>query len=251
MDNRQLRTAMVTTSISKYMSYVFGEDGVERIANERFEGMQRVFNWRQSLNLNLSIAARGSTEGLWYVDFLQTPKSGWSDMMIMAQSPIELMMSVKAPKKILSFNADFAPAPFLQKRRFPETQICFINNQSLWNFEKFMRDYSTEIDNSNYYDVDYSVVDRPEIGQGDAKDFDLITMQSFEYGTDNQTLSKCVDALASGGVLLINSNNNSGKLYRDDYWFHPNNEMHKILKSSDGLMFHDSSGYGYTTFIKN
>jgi len=116
MDNRQLRTAMVTTAISKYMSSVFGEDGVEKVARDRFEGMQRVFNWRKSLNLNLSISARGATEGLWYVDFLQTPKSGWEDMMIVAQSPIELMMATKTPKKILSFNADIAPAPFLQKR---------------------------------------------------------------------------------------------------------------------------------------
>jgi hypothetical protein len=64
-------------------------------------------------------------------------------------------------------------------------------------------------------------------------------------------LIDCIEALAANGVLLINFNNNSGKLYRDDFWFHPNNEMHQILKSYDGFVFHDSGQYGFTVFVKN
>ena len=111
-----------------------------------------------------------------------------------------------------------------------------------------MRDYAGDFN----YDVDYYVVDRSEIGEGEASGFDMIWMPAhhamYEHGT---MLLSCVDALASGGVLLVSTTNNSGKLYRDDYWFHPNNEMHKLLKSLDGVLIHESGLYGYTTFIKN
>jgi hypothetical protein len=249
MDNKQLRTAMVSTSISKYMpENILGEESAQRGYAERFEGLKRVFSWRQSLNLNLSIAARGATEGLWYVDITQAMTDAWSSMMIADASPNEFVMSSKSPNKILYFDADLTAAPWLQKMKFPETQLFFVNNQSLWNFEQFMRDDLNETE----YDVDYYVVNRSEIGQGEATGFELISTQAYRFVYDNNELvGKCVDALAPGGVLLVNSSNNSGKLYRDDYWFHPNNEFHKKLKSLDGTLFHDSSNYGCTMFVKN
>jgi hypothetical protein len=252
MDNKQLRTAMVTASISKYMATtILGEDGVRIAATERFESAKNIQNWRATLNLDLSIAARGATEGLWYIDQLVTPESPWADMMVVAQGPIELMMCTKTPNKILAFNPDQAPTPIFQKIRFPSTEVCFVNNQALWNFEHFVRDQSMEIDGKPYADIDYSVVDKSEIGQGEAVDFDLITMQAFECNSNGQLLIDCIEALAANGVLLINFNNNSGKLYRDDFWFHPHNEMHQILKSYDGFVFHDSAQYGFTVFVKN
>lgn len=249
MDNRQLRTAMVTTSISKYLpESILGEESAQRGYAERFEGLQRVFNWRQSLNLNLSIAARGATEGLWYVDITQAMNDAWSSLIIAETSPNEFVMSSKSPNKILYFDADKTASPWLQKTKFPETQLFFVNNQTLWNFEQFMRDDFNEIE----YDVDYYVVDRSEIGQGEATGFELISMQAYHFVFDNHELvRKCVDALAPGGVLIVSTSNNSGKLYRDDYWFHPNYEFHKILKSLDGTLFHDSSIYGCTMFVKN
>jgi hypothetical protein len=114
-----------------------------------------------------------------------------------------------------------------------------------------MRDQSPLFEGKPYADIDYSVVDISEIGQGEARDFDLITMHAYDCNTNKEVLIKSVEALASGGVLLINVNNNSGKLYRDDYWFHPYNEMHEVLKSYEGLIFHDSAQHGYTVFVKD
>ena len=251
MNNNNLTTAMVAMALSKLPATVFGENGTEITATSYWEGLERVFNWRQSLNLNLSIAARGSTEGLWYVDYSVTPKSGWSDIILTAQMHVAMIMSVKVPKKILSFNADMSPAPFIQKLKFPETEITYVNSQALWNFEQFIRDESLEVDGKRYCDTEYSAVDRSEIGQGEARDFDMIVMDFFETDTDGETLPKCIEALAPGGILLLNAANNFGKLYRDDFWFHPHNTAHELLKSSDGLVFHDSAMHGHTIFVKN
>ena len=251
MNNSNIITAMVSMALSKMPSTIFGENGSELTAVSYWEGLERVFNWRQSLNLNLSIAARGGVEGLWYVDFSVTPKSGWSDIVWSGQLPVAMIISMNAPKKILSFNADNSPAAFIQKLKFPETEITYVNNQSLWNFEQFIRDESMEVDGKRFCDTEYSAVDRSEIGQGEARDFDMILMEFFETNADSETLPKCIEALAPGGILLLSVANNSGKLYRDDFWFHPHNEAHEILKSSDGLVFHDSGLHGHTVFVKN
>ena len=79
----------------------------------------------------------------------------------------------------------------------------------------------------------------------------MIVMDFFETDTDGETLPKCIEALAPGGILLLNAANNFGKLYRDDFWFHPHNTAHELLKSSDGLVFHDSAMHGHTIFVKN
>jgi len=249
MDNKQIRTAMVGNSLAKPMcENQFGEEKSARAYSERYEAIEKIFDWRQSLNLNLSIAARGATEGLWYVDLGRDMNNMWESIMLTMVAPYELLLSVKQPGKILFFDADQCAAPWLYKSKFPETQTCFVNNQSLFNFEQFMRDGTVEVD----YDIDYHVVDRSEIGQGEASGFDLIAMQAYHVIWDNEKLLRdCVDALAPGGVLLLNVVNQSAKLYRDDYWFHPHNEVHKILKSLDGALFHETGQYGYTTFIKN
>ena len=249
MDNKQIRTAMVGISLAKAMCVnQLGEEKSARAYSERYEAIEKIFDWRQGLNLNLSMASRGSTEGLWYVDLGHDMNDMWESIMLTMVAPYELLLSVKQPAKVLYFDADQSAAPWLYKMKFPETQTYFVNNQSLFNFEQFMRDGTTEID----YDIDYYVVDRSEIGQGEASGFDLIAMQAYHAVWDNdELLRNCVDALSPGGVLLLNVINQSGKLYRDDYWFHPHNEVHKILKSLDGALFHDTGQYGYTTFIKN
>ena len=251
MDNKQLRTAMVALSMSRYMGSMLGEDGVNVAVDEKAEGFQRIHDWRTSLNLDLSIAARGATEGLWYIDLVLSPEPAWADFMAAALAPHEMMVSVKKPNKMLVFNPDQSPAPLFQKIKFPSTEVCFVNCQALWNFEQFLRDQSPLFEGKPYADIDYSVVDISEIGQGEARDFDLITMHAYDCNTNKEVLIKSVEALASGGVLLINVNNNSGKLYRDDYWFHPYNEMHEVLKSYEGFIFHDSAQHGYTVFVKD
>ena len=249
MDNKQIRTAMVGISLAKPMAVnQLGEEKSARAHSERYEAIGKIFDWRQGLNLNLSMASRGSTEGLWYVDLGHDMNDMWESIMLTMVAPYELLLSVKQPAKVLYFDADQSAAPWLYKMKFPETQTYFVNNQTLFNFEQFMRDGTTEVD----YDIDYYVVNRSEIGQGEAIGFDLIAMQAYHAVWDNEELLRnCVDALAPGGILLLNQINQSGKLYRDDYWFHPHNEVHKILKSLDGALFHDTGQYGYTTFIKN
>jgi hypothetical protein len=242
---------MVQASLSKTSWDSIPGMTTEEIRNHTFESMERIYQWREGLNLNKSVLARGSTEGLWYVDWLREPSAPWSDMVACGVMPVEYIYSLKKPNKCLIFGVDGALSTFWYKRRNPSSQICFVNTQPLWNFEHFIRDYEIDSDNENYMDIDYSVADLDEIGTGEATEFDFIQMRIEDVDTDLSILQNCINALASGGSLLVLATNNSGKLYRDDFFFHPNNKMHEIMKSNDGLTYHSSDNYGHTTFVKN
>jgi hypothetical protein len=249
MDNRQLRTAMVTKALSSTpMDKMTGS--FEDVTSEVFEAAQRVFQWRTSLNLNLSIAVRGSREGSWYIDLIIDPQTGWKELLTNIHNSIELMMCAKKPQKVLFFNPDMWSSQFIQKKLHPEIDVNFVNNNALWNFESFLRDESAVVDGKSWRDIDYGVLLPDEIGN-DENTFDFIQIMGHDASENLSVLRGCVDSLVSGGVLLINSTNNAGKLYRDDYWFHPMNEIHEILKSSEGHTFHNSESYGFTAFVKS
>jgi methionine synthase II (cobalamin-independent) len=251
MDNKQLRTAMVQVALSNTSWDSEPTMTAEEIRKHTFESMERIYQWRESVGLNMSVAARGSTEGLWYVDWLRDPISPWADLVACGVVPVEYVYSLKKPNKCLIFGVDGTLATFLYKKDNPDAHICFPNTQPLWNFEQFIRDFEIDAEGENYMDIDYSVVELEEIGTGDAVGFDFIQMRIEDVETDLEILQNCVNALNSGGVLLVLAANNSGKLYRDDFFFHPNNRMHQVLKSNNGYTYHSSENYGHTTFVKH
>ena len=249
MDNKQLRTAMVT----KLLSNTTCQEGLnfDEAINETIDASKSIASWRNTLNLNMSIASRGPSEYNWYVDLLINPQTGWREMMELFQIHLNMFVSIKNPKKVLAFNPDIFFIPYTNQVQKGEFEIHFLNNQALYNFETFFRDGSTVIDSKPFRDIGYSVATYDEIGSGVATGYDLIHGCAWEFCYSESFLSQCIDALSPGGVLLISSTNNSGKLYRDDYQFHPLNDMHNVLKSSNGGTFHNSEAYGFTVFVKN
>jgi hypothetical protein len=250
MDNKQLRTSMVT----KLLSNTVWHDGIDSDAfiDETIESASRVVAWRNSQNLSMSIASRGPSEYNWYMDLLVNPQTGWREMMELFQIHLDMVVSIKNPQKVLAFNPDIFFMPYVNKIAKTGVEMHFVNNQALYNFEKFCRDESEVlVDSKSIRDIDYGVVEYEEIGSSESTGYEFIHGCAWEFMYDSDFLAKCINSLASGGVLLISSTNNSGKLYRDDYQFHPLNEMHDVLKSSNGRTFHNSEAYGFTAFVKD
>ncbi len=249
MDNKQLRTAMVTKLLSKITWHEGVDDSV--FIDETVDSASKVIAWRNSQNLSMSIASRGPSEYNWYMDLLVNPQTGWREMMELFQIHLDMVVSIKNPQKVLAFNPDIFFMPYVKKIAKTGVEMHFANNQALYNFEKFCRDESQVLVNSkSIRDINYGVVEYEEIGSTEATEYDFIHGCAWEFMYDSTFLKNCISSLAPGGVLLISSTNNSGKLYRDDYHFHPLNEMHDVLKSSNGGTFHNSEAYGFTIFVK-
>ena len=248
MDNKQLRTAMVTRQLTKLPEQQYFD--WDQSMDELIESCEKVVAWRGTLGLDLSIASRGSSEKNWYVDLMMNPQTGWRELIELFQISLSLMVSIKKPKKVLSFSPDVLFVPYVKSLDSEDFEIHFANNLSLFYFENHFRDDSLVVNSKPFRDIDYAVVSYDEIGSGESTGYDLINGINWEFAYDEGFLLRCIDALAPGGVLLITSTNNSGKLYRDDYQFHPMNDIHDVLKSANGGTFHNSEAYGYTVFVK-
>jgi hypothetical protein len=252
MDNRQLRTAMAARVLGQHpFNSYFGYDAADVEMESVSEMASRVKQWRNELGtLSLSIGARGGNEGVWYIDLLSTPQSGFKELLMRFDDAVASYLYTKNPQKTLFFTSDGLSCMFAYKHMFPESEVHFANNQSLFNFETFLRDSSTEIPSGRFRDIDYSVVDEHEISIGDSSGYDFIQVASWDVLYDAELLKRCVSALSGGGVLIALSTNNAGKAYRDDTMLHPYYGMHEVLKQSDGITYHSSDSYGFTVFIK-
>jgi hypothetical protein len=253
MDNKHIRTAMASRILGKHAAENIFEHNPGEVEIESLSEMAtNVRNWRNGLGtLSLGIGARGGSEGVWYIDLLCTPQSGFRELLLRYDDAVSSYVHAKRPKKILSFTSDGLTCIFFYKETHPETEIHFANNQCLFNFERFIRDGSTPTPSGGKLrDIDYSAVDEDEVGVGEASGYDFIQVAAWDVLYDEDLLKRCVAALAQDGVLMIISSNNSGKVYRDDTMLHPYYKMHEILKNSSGTTYHNSDSYGFTVFIK-
>jgi len=252
MDNKHIRTAMASRILGKHEIEIFFGKGAEYREIESLSEMAtNIKSWRSGLGtLSLGIGARGGSEGVWYVDLLCTPQSGFKELLLRFDDAVSSYLYAKKPNKALFFTPDGLSCMFVYKGMFQDAEIHFANNQSLFNFERFMRDSSTELENGKFRDIDYGVVDEFEISTGEANNYDFIQLAAWDALYDEDLLKRCVSSLSNSGVLIIMSSNNAGKIYRDDTMLHPYYGMHEILKNCDGVTYHSSDSYGFTVFIK-
>lgn len=243
---------MASRILGKHEGEIFLGKGAEHREIESLSEMAtNIVSWRSSLGtLSLGIGARGGSEGVWYVDLLCTPQSGFKELLLRYDDAVSSYLYAKKPQKSLFFTSDGLSCIFIYKGMFPDKEVHFSNNQSLFNFERFMRDSSTELENGKFRDIDYGVVDEYEISSGEANHYDFIQLAAWDALYDEDLLKRCVSSLSDGGVMIIISSNNSGKVYRDDTMLHPYYKMHEILKNSSGITYHNSDSYGFTVFIK-
>jgi len=252
-----MRTSMVSRLISKSPAEVLAVskslteddlfDGASYLSNE-------VYLWRNSIpGLSKSIAARGAAEGTWYIDLNRAPETGWRQTWMRTDDSIANYLFITKPAKILSFLPDLLTCIFVWKEMNPESEIHFVNSQSLSNYEKFASNSSVVINGKNFRDIDYSVVNCDEISENEASNYDFIQLTSWDIwdvSGEHNLLSRCIQSLSTGGVLHIGGMNNSGKLYRDNYHAHPLNDIHEFLKTQNGFTYHNAENYGYTVFTK-
>jgi hypothetical protein len=252
MDNKHIRTAMASRVLGKHVGDILlGDRAVDTEIESLSEMATSIRDWRNELGtLSLGIGARGGSEGVWYVDLLCTPQSGFKELLVRYDDAVASYLFAKRPNKILSFTPDGLSCVFLYKEMFPNAEVHFANTQSLFNFERFMRDNSTPRSGGKLRDIDYSAVDEDEVSVGEASGYDFIQLAAWDVLYDEDLLKRCVSSLAEGGILMIISSNNAGKVYRDDTMLHPYYGMHDVLKNSNGVTYHSSDSYGFTVFSK-
>lgn len=191
------------------------------------------------------IAVGGHNIDLWLYEFAQDPTKEWAAILEWPERNYEAFITLRRPKKLL-LNA-LLPMVIWEKysKLNPEAEAYFINSYHLGILERFYKNAT-----GNDFTAPYASVYMQEVLDGAVGEFDFIGMFAFELDYDNTLLSALVNALASGGALVIGATNLSETLYRDGILHNPNGEFHRFLKEQDGYTYHIASGHGVTVFSK-
>ncbi|NDB03248.1 MAG: hypothetical protein EBY38_06240 [Flavobacteriaceae bacterium] len=238
MSNSVLQTAIISKLISKPLA----STSEKKLSDIEGDIAKRVVNYRLSLNLDRRNVAIAGTQSIWIWDQYMNMEPEWQAVVESSYIEHEHVLMLKKPQSILAFDS-YASGLAEYKSMYPDTEITFMNNDVLAEFEQHVRDYEPG------YDYDYSVIDFSDLG---TEKFDLIQGFGWNFMHSPETVLGCVESLNPGGALLISLSNNSAKLYtRANYHAHPYVDIHRLLEKCDGFLYHVASGYGTTTFIKN
>ena len=241
MDNFAIRSALVTQQSSKTL---FGTSiDFAQIIGERGDSTS---NWLTSINLDKRNVAVGGLNTYWVYELIKKMEPEWAAIIESEYIAQEQVLMSKRPSSILFFDADNLLWN-IYRNRYPETELCFVNNHTLFIMESVTNSLEhpgVRIDDNSEYDV----IDASDLG---VDKFDMAVCWAWSIVGSEDALSGLINSLNPGGVLLIGMSNHNTKLYREDFHIHPYSQMHEILKNSDGHTYHLANGYGQTVFVKN
>lgn len=191
------------------------------------------------------IAVGGHNIDLWLFEFAQDPTKEWAAIIEWPERNYEAFLALTRPKKLLLNGLMPMVIWEAYSKLNPEAEAYFVNTYHLGILERFYKDAT-----GRNFAAPYASVSIKELLDGAVGEFDFIGMFAWELDYDNTLLQAVVNAMASGGVLVIAATNLSETLYRDGILHNPNGEFHRFLKEQDGYTYHIASGHGITVFSK-
>jgi hypothetical protein len=127
-----------------------------------------------------------------------------------------------------------------------DTKWNFINDETLYIYENFVRDEYEVTRSQPYSALSYDDIG---IGMSESEKFSLISTNASSVYKDMRQLQKLIDSLRDGGYLVLRNSNDSRRLYNSATASHSHRKMHKYLLSQDGYVYHSVQD-GKTIFIK-
>ena len=241
MDNFAIRSALVTQQSSKAMMSTNLDFSV--IMSEAGEAASA---WLTSINIDKRNVAVGGLNTYWIYELIKKMEPEWAAIIESEYIAQEQVLMTRKPNSVLFVDADNMLWA-VYKNRFPDTELCFVNNHTLF----FMENVANNLDyqGAKLSEISgYDVVDSGDIGN---HKFDMAICWAWSIVGSDKMINDLVDSLNPGGVLLIGMSNHNTKLYREDFHIHPYSSIHTILQNSDGNTYHLANGYGQTVFVKN
>jgi len=160
---------------------------------------------------------------------------------------IRLMMLVDKTNYLIHGNGALDLADIVTRGMGHTGNLNFLNSQTLYIYEKFVRGkFGAEST------IPYSVFLPSDLGSSlpDADKFTFIIIETPSICGEERLLQSMIDSLTSGGVLALVSCNHARDIYTTTYFGDGLYAMHQILLANDGVTIHTSSGGGLTTFTK-
>lgn len=241
VENRFLVTSAVTKEISSYASKDLEYDYWEVMQ----DASRAISSYYDSINMDRRVIAVGSEVKIHVWDIIAGNIDGWREHIFVASGMYgQMIADLTSPQHALIIEPDsqYDLVALLASRG---CQLTFMNNESLFLFENFIRDLP-----SYPFSFSYNTIDRAELAVGDLS-FDFINAPLVDLILEESLLNDSLSSLQSGGVIYTPYANQSGRMYSEDYHIEPATRVYEdILSRNDITSYHLPGGIGYQISIK-
>jgi len=241
VDNRFLVTSTVTREVSNYAGRSLEYDWDEVVGDIS----RAVGEYNNSINLDRRVVAVGVVNKIHLWDIVGSNQEGWKDHIFLSVGfYCQMVMDMIKPTNALIVEPD-THFELLALLANSGCNLTFVNNESLFIFENFVRDLP-----SYPFSFPYRTVDMQDLSSLTGE-FDFVSAPVYDFVVDNNFMEDIVSSVASGGVILGEYGNESGRLYTEDYYMEPVVDVYEqLLDRDDVTSYHLSHGIGYQVIIK-
>jgi hypothetical protein len=234
-----LITAELTRDSSKSLQYDFDAAFTDIHTSIR--------NYYNSMTLDKRAIAIGTDGDLMMHELFDTPELGWKQLLYISTDYFSLMLlNIKKPTSSLIVGPDihFNLVATVQAMG---SQISFINNKFLNNFEKFA------LGSPEYpFAMNYSVYEYDDVHNEPGEIFDFITVPGSCVTLDEDLLSSLVKTLQPGGIIHIHNTNSNARIYGEDYEIQSTYPIFEIIDEFQEInSYHIPYGIGHNILVKN
>jgi hypothetical protein len=241
--NKTVLMDIITKEVSKNSSSGLNYDYEEVIA----DASSAIANYKSSISVDKRVVAVGADLYIHLWEPWSALLDGWKErMFISAGLYAQMVLDIGKPTSTLFTTPDrhFDTVALCAERGM---EIYFLNNDSLFNFENFIRDLPSYPFNFNYNVIEFS-----DFIEDTSLSFDFIQMFSSDFVLDNDLIDAFVDRISSGGFGYISATNEETRLYSEDYFIEPISHILDALNAKDEVStYHIPNAHGCQVIVKD
>lgn len=242
--NKTVLMDMITKEVSKNGSLGLDYDFEEVMT----DAADAITNYKTSINIDKRVIAVGADLYIHLWEPWSALLDGWKERMFISGSGLYAMMLIDVgnPSTALISTPDrhFDLVAYCANQGI---DLCFLNNDSLFNFENFIRDLP-----SYPFTFNYSVIDYQDFINDNTIGFDFIQMFSSDFNINYDLIDPFIARMNSGGFAYITAANEEGRLYTEDYFIEPiANVIEAINAKPEINSYHIPNAHGFQIIVKN
>lgn len=242
LQNKTILKDIITKELSNYSATELPYSWDEVIT----DAAMGISNFWNSVNVDKRVVAVGADFYIHSWDLYAGMMDGWKDRTYVCGGLYaQMLCDLKLPQTALISSPDrhFDLVALLASRN---VNLYFMNNDSLYNFENFIRDLQ-----SYPFEFTYNVVNYQDIILGVANQFDFVQVQASDLVIDIELVNSYLSHVSPGGVVYMPYANEEGRLYTEDYYVEPITDVYEIVSQRDDFYsYHIPNAIGFQVLIR-
>lgn len=240
--NKTVLTDIITKELSKNSSLSLDYDYEEVIS----DASQAIANYKSSINVDKRVVAVGADLYIHLWEPWSALLDGWKErMFISAGLYAQMLLDIARPNTAVFTTPDrhFDTVALCAERGM---EIYFLNNDSLFNFENFIRDLPSYPFNFNYNVIEFS-----DFIEDTSLSFDFIQAFSSDFVLDYDFIDAFVDRMSANGFGYISAANEETRLYSEDYFIEPIANILELINARPEISsYHLPNAHGFHVVSK-